>query len=142
MVEAFRVLRPGGKVGITFWGPGHALDYRDMFIALGTSTPAVGDEMIGMASIGSPGVVELMFANAGLTLTERGATLAVHEFPDADTAWRCLRSPGLMRPALDHLGDDGLRDVLMPTIEPFQVADGSYRIVNELTHVIGERLPA
>jgi hypothetical protein len=80
-----------------------------------------------------------MFTTAGFAVTERGGTQAVHEFPDADLMWRSLRSPGLMVPALELLGESGLRAVLMPTIEPFRDADGSYRLVNELTHVIGQK---
>ena len=139
MSEAFRILRPGGHLAITFWGPGSALDYRDMFIALGGATASIKDEMIDMASIGAPGIAESMFTTAGFTVTERGGTEAVHEFPDADLMWRSLRSPGLMVPALELLGDDGLRAVLMPSIEPFRHSDGSYRLVNELTHVIGQK---
>ena len=137
MAEAHRVLRPGGQIAITFWGPGSTLDSRDMFIALGSTTSSTKDEMVDMASIGSPGVAESMFADAGFTIAERGGTQAIHEFADTDTAWRCLRSPGLMVPALERLGDEGLRAVLLPTIERFRSTDGSYRIVNELTHVIG-----
>ncbi len=139
MAEASRVLKPGGMVAITFWGPGHALDFRDMFIALGGATASTKDEMIGLASIGAPGVAESMFAEAGFEVVERGATQAVHEMPDAHVMWRALRSPGLQKPALDLLGEEGLRDLLMPTLEPFRAADGSYRLVNELTHVVGTK---
>ncbi len=139
IAEAFRILRPGGHIAITFWGPGNALDYRDMFIALGGLAQSTQDEMITMASISGPGIAESMFAEAGFATTERGGTQAIHEFPDSEIAWRCLRSPGLMVPALQQLGDAGLRDVLMPTIEEFKSTDGSYRITNELTHVIGRK---
>lgn len=137
--EACRVLRPGGRFGVTFWGPGKNLDLRDWFIALGRSTPAVGEEMIDLASIGAPGVVEGMYEAAGFTDVWRGATSAILEFPDADSAWRTLRSPGLVLPALEAVGEKTLRDRLMPTIEAFRDADGSYRLVNELTHAIGTK---
>ena len=139
MAEAARVTKPGGTVAVTFWGPGDKLDFRDMFIALGGATASTKDEMVGLASIGAPGVAEKMFADAGIEIVERGATLAVHEAGDADAMWRCLRSPGLMKPALDQLGDDGLRSRLMPTLDAFRAADGSYQVTNELTHVIGRK---
>jgi len=36
--EVYRVLKPGARFGITFWGPGKHLDLRDFFIAVGSSS--------------------------------------------------------------------------------------------------------
>lgn len=138
--EARRVLRPGGGVGLTFWGRGDRLDLRDWFIALGSSTPHVGEEMISLASIGAPGVVEEMLATAGFGHIERWNTPSILEFADGDDAWKALRSPGVVVPALDAVGEDELRNRLLPTIEPFRAADGSYRVVNELTCVVARAI--
>lgn len=138
-IEAYRVLRPGAKFGVTFWGPGKNLDLRDWFIALGTSTPSVGEEMMDLAAIGASGVVESMFDGAGFVDVWRGSTTAILEFADEDIAWKTLRSPGVVLPALDALGEEALRPRLMAAIAPFRNDDGSYRLVNELTHAIGTK---
>lgn len=135
LCEARRVLRDGGTIGLTFWGPGSRLDLRDWFIALGTSTPHVAEEMVALAGIGAPGVVEEMLDDAGFTDIERTAVSAVLEFPDESTTWRALRSPGLVLPALEAHGEDALRERLMVAVERCRADDGSYRIVNELTCV-------
>ncbi len=133
--EARRVLRDGGTIGLTFWGPGSRLDLRNWFIALGTSTPHVADEMKSLADIGAPGVVEGMLTASGFTDIERTAASAVLELPDESTTWRALRSPGLVLPALEAHGEDVLRRRLMAAVEQCRADDGSYRIVNELTCV-------
>jgi SAM-dependent methyltransferase len=138
--EAYRVMKPGARFGITFWGPGHSLDLRDFFIALGTSTPVVGDEMIELATIGAPGVVESFYETAGFVDVTRGATAAVLEFADADHAWRTLPSPGLVLPALQAVGEDALREIVLESLAPFRANDGSYRLVNELTDAVGTKL--
>jgi SAM-dependent methyltransferase len=137
--EAFRVLRPGGAIAITFWGPGKSLDLRDFFIVVGTSGPGVADELIGLASIGEPGVCETMLEAAGFEVVERGATSAIIEAATDDDVWRTLRSPGVVLPSLEHTGDDELRRRVLGAVAPFRAEDGSYRLVNELVHVIARK---
>lgn len=139
VAEIARVVRPGGSIGLTFWGPGDQLDLRDWFIALGTSTPSVGEEMVSLADIATPGVVERMLHDAGLQDVDRRLVPAVLEFPDDDSAWRATRSPGLVVPALEAHGDGALRERLMPALAPFRAADGSYRLVNQLICVTARR---
>ena len=42
LLEAHRVVRPGGMCAVTFWGPGSALDLRDYMIVVGSTGPGCG----------------------------------------------------------------------------------------------------
>jgi SAM-dependent methyltransferase len=137
LVEAARVLRPGGSLAVTFWGPGHSLDLRDYFMMLGHASQGAAEELKSLGSIGRPGVAEAMYDAAGFDVVERSATSAVLEFVDAEQAWLAMRSPGVVVPTLQALGEDELRRRTLDAIEPFRAADGSYRLVNEVTVLIG-----
>jgi SAM-dependent methyltransferase len=137
--EAFRVLRPGGSIAITFWGPGRALDLRDFLIVVGTTAPGAAEELKDLAAIGAPGVCESMLETAGFAVGERGATAAIIEASNAEDVWKTLRSPGVVLPSLEHVGEDALKCMVLDAVEPFRADDGSYRLVNELTHLIGHK---
>jgi SAM-dependent methyltransferase len=139
VAEMGRVLRPGGIAAVTFWGPGRSLDLRDFFLLLGSTEHHVRDELVGTAGIGTPGEAERMFAAAGFDVVTRGTTKACFEWPDDDTTWRALRSPGVVVPALEAVGEQQLRQRVLAAVAPFRAPDGSYVLSNDLVHVIARR---
>ena len=52
---------------------------------------------------------------------------------------RTLRSPGVVLPSIEHTGEDEMRRRVLEAVAPFRAEDGSYRLVNELTHVIARK---
>lgn len=136
IAEIARVCRPGGRVGITFWGDPGRLDLLGYFIAVGSSGPGVAEEIMSLNAIAAPGAAEAMLADAGFGSIERGTTEAILELADDDAAWATLRSPGLVLPSLEHTGEAALRELVLESIAPFRSSDGSYRLTNELVHVI------
>lgn len=135
VAEMGRVCRPGGRIGLTFWGSSDKLDLLGYFVTVGQTGPGVHEEIISLAAINAPGEAERILTEAGFIEIERGTTAAIVEFMDDEHAWRIMRSPGLIVPSLEHTGEEEVRRQLLEAIAPFKAADGSYRFVNELVHV-------
>lgn len=140
VAEMARVCMPGGRIAFTFRGDSDRLDLLEYFLTLGASGPGVSEEIVSLAAINSPGEAERIAAAAGFIEIERSTTEAILELANDDEAWRVLRSPGLAVPSLQHSGEDVLRKNVLKAIAPFRSDDGSYRLTNELVHLIA-RLP-
>jgi ubiquinone/menaquinone biosynthesis C-methylase UbiE len=138
--EAHRVLRPGGGIGISFWGPGPPLDLRLAFkvVALHSPDPHVGG-MRELNNISFDGVAEKMLRAAGFVELERGKRIAVVEWPDADITWRAISSGGPVVPALAHTDPKVLEREVLEAIDHCRDRRGVYRFENDHQFVTGRK---
>jgi SAM-dependent methyltransferase len=140
LVEAFRVLRPGGLIGISFWGLGPPLDLRACFTVFARHSPERHlTSMRRLNNIAVPGVAEEMLTTAGFAAIERGQRTSVIEWPDRELAWRALASIGPAVPALAHGDVDAIERDVLAALEPCRDERGIYRFRNDHHFVIAQR---
>jgi SAM-dependent methyltransferase/alkylhydroperoxidase family enzyme len=106
VAEAFRVLVPGGRIGVTVWG--HLKRSPGVWaltpIAL-ASKPKI-ERQAAMVALGRPGVGEQLLVDAGFEGVERGDIPFAWEFTDSELYARALAATGPAYEAIQDVGED------------------------------------
>jgi hypothetical protein len=59
-----------------------------------------------------------------------------YEYAGDDDVTAAMTSPGPIREAASILGEDGLREAIVRSLQPYRRPDGGYRLENEWHFVI------
>jgi SAM-dependent methyltransferase len=138
--EAYRVLRPGGRIGIGFWGQGPPLDIRELFRVFAAHAPnAHRTSMRQLNNISVPGVAEEMLQGAGFEVEASGGRVAVVEWPDAELAWRAVSSVGPAVPALRTGDVETIKRDVLAALEGCRDERGIYRSRSDQRFVVARR---
>lgn len=133
LVEARRVLVPGGRLGLTFWGRYERLGLMPYFLkVIELSPPSHGEANMRNGDTGRPGVIEEMLARAGFVLGQRGTVDAVNEWPDVEIAIRALAAAGPSVPAIREVGIEAFCEALRDFVEPLYEPGVGVRVTSEL----------
>lgn len=122
--EFRRVLKPGGRVGLSTWGVSQGQDLVATLVGLGLMQL----DTVSALHFNTPERLEGPLAAAGFTAARAASDDAVFRFADLEQYWQDARGTGLRRwlDALDDEQRERARAALADRLAPHQRADGFY----------------
>lgn len=138
LVEVARVLRAGGRFGMSFWSD--ARDFGPFFRAVESCSPPAASPSTPL-QLSDPGVSEGLAESAGLEVHERGDHEVVALFRSIEDAICGLEAPGHTVAAIEHSGREALRAAIREAVQPYvHPASGRVRMAATWGHLTA-RLP-
>jgi SAM-dependent methyltransferase len=109
VAELYRVLRPGGRAGLTVWGHLKASPGAWALTPFRLAAPPAVAHQAAMVALGRPGAGERLLQEHGFTDVRRVDVPFVWEFADPDSYARALLSTGPAFEAVRHVGENAFR---------------------------------
>lgn len=121
--EVFRVLRSGGRVGITVWGRLKVAPGVWSLAPFRLATADKVDNQASMVSLGKPGAGETLLESNGFVDVRRVDIPFAWEFADPEIFGRALSSTGPAYEAIQNVGEAEFRRAAIEEARP-HVRDG------------------
>jgi SAM-dependent methyltransferase len=135
--EASRVSRTGTVV-IAVFGKREESEAAAYIAALGSLLPPPPPGTPGPYALSADGALEALATEAGMIPGMVETVDCPWEYPDEKTALRGLLSSGPAIRAIQHRGEDVVRDVVLNVIAPFKTGSGGYRLRNNFRYMIAK----
>lgn len=133
--EARRVSR-NGTVVIAVFGKREENESAAYIAALGSLLPPPPPGAPGPYALSTDGALEALAEEAGMAPGIVETVDCPWEYPDEKTALRGLLSSGPAIRAIQHAGEDVVRQVVLSVIAPFRTDSGGYRLKNSFRYLI------
>jgi len=133
MAELARVVRPGGRLVLTAWGPPARCEFMTSIMPrLGPlmPPPPPGAPPPHPGALSEPGALAALLEQTGFGADEEGEVACPFVFPSAEASWIGNASAGVNQAAIAHSGEAPVREAYAAADAEHTRADGSVRYGN------------
>jgi len=134
--EACRVSRAGAPVVIAVWGKREDTEFAACLAALGSLSPPPPPGTPGPFALSADGALEAIVAQAGMSPGNIEEVDCLWDYPDGNTALLGLLSAGPATRAIQHAGEEPVREAFVKALAPFKTASGRYQLRNKYRYLI------
>lgn len=139
LVEAGRILQPGGKLVTMIWGDKADCEAATYLDAVGSLMPPPNPGAPGPFALTENRLLEKTLAQAGFKVLQVEDVASVWEYASAETAIKGLLSSGPVAKAIAHSGFDKVYQTVSQAIVPYTQSNGHVVYHNKFRIAISEK---
>lgn len=137
LTEARRVTRPGGLVMIATWGCAENVDMAAVIRVFGSLMPPPPPSAPGPFALSEDGALTALVRQAGLQPRHGGRIIESWKLStDLNIALRTILSAGPAAAAIEHSGEERVREAITDVLAQFRTNSGAYHLENEFVYLI------
>jgi len=139
LAEAYRVLKPGGKLAAMIWGDKQDCEAATYLKAVGSLLPPPPPGAPGPFALSEDEQLQKIVTQAGFKNIQTTDIPGTWQYPDAETAIRGLISAGPVARAIQNTSYQQVYDTIAEAIKPYTQPNGQVVYHNKFRIVIAEK---
>ena len=137
--EAYRVLKPAGKLGMVIWGKAQDCEAAVYLKALGSLLPPPPPGTPGPFALSDEGALESLVTQASFHVVKKEMLSSPFVYASLAEALKGLLSAGPARRAMLASSREKAMEAVTAAIAPFKTASGGYRMENSYYYLVGQK---
>jgi len=139
LTEAYRILKPGGKIVVMIWGNKEDCEAATYLAAVGSLLPPPAPGAPGPFALSENQSLEKTLELVGFNIISNEDIPTVWDYPDTSTALKGLLATGPASRAIEHSGLQKVQDTVLQAMQPYIQNNEHVVYHNKFRIVTGER---
>ncbi|HET9280295.1 MAG TPA: class I SAM-dependent methyltransferase [Flavitalea sp.] len=140
LIEARRVLKPGGRLVMAIWDKPEMNDATHILKAIGSLVPPPPPGTPGPFALSEDGKIEQICDGIGLDMLYKTTVACPFLYHHIQDATRSFMSTGPAASAMDYRDREIVEETIIKAFRPFHICDGIYFLQNQFLVFIAEKI--